>query len=40
MKGIAFSAILPSLILITPVRYAVNSDHIHIIQVSSVRELL
>jgi len=34
------SAIFPSLILITPVRYAVSSDHIRIIQVASIHELM
>jgi len=34
------SAIFPSIILITPVRYAVNSDHIRIIQVASIHELM
>ncbi|PGN05100.1 hypothetical protein [Priestia megaterium] len=34
------SAIFPSVILITPVRYAVNSEHIRIIQVASVHELM
>ncbi|MDI3090330.1 hypothetical protein QJ133_04005 [Priestia megaterium] len=33
-------AIFPSVILITPVRYAVSSDHIHIIQVASIYELM
>ena len=32
--------IFPSVILITPVRYAVNSDHIRIIQVASIHELM
>ncbi|MFL0498703.1 hypothetical protein [Priestia megaterium] len=34
------SPIFPSVILITPVRYAVNSDHIRIIQVASIYELM
>jgi hypothetical protein len=34
------STIFPSVILITPVRYAVNSDHIRIIQVASIHELM
>ncbi|MFP3668821.1 hypothetical protein SB717_27155 [Priestia sp. SIMBA_032] len=34
------SPIFPSVILITPVRYAVNSDHIRIIQVASIHELM
>jgi hypothetical protein len=34
------SAIFPSVILITPVRYAVASDHIRIIQVASIHELM
>ncbi|WP_251034442.1 hypothetical protein [Priestia megaterium] len=34
------SAIFPSVILITPIRYAVNSDHIKIIQVASIYELM
>ncbi len=34
------SAIFPSIILITPVRYAVSSDHIRIIQVASIHELM
>jgi len=34
------AAIFPSVILITPVRYAVNSDHIRIIQVASIYELM
>ncbi|MGE7717966.1 hypothetical protein [Priestia megaterium] len=34
------SAIFPSVMLITPVRYAVNSDHIRIIQVASIHELM
>ncbi|MFF2597341.1 hypothetical protein ACFVSZ_28860 [Priestia megaterium] len=32
--------IFPSVILITPVRYAINSDHIRIIQVASIHELM
>jgi hypothetical protein len=34
------AAIFPSVILITPVRYAVASDHIRIIQVASIHELM
>ncbi|MEH7486470.1 hypothetical protein [Priestia megaterium] len=34
------SAIFPSVILITPVRYAVHSEHIRIIQVASIHELM
>lgn len=34
------TAIFPSVILITPIRYAVSSDHIRIIQVSSIHELM
>ncbi|MEW4212259.1 hypothetical protein Q0O85_27455 [Priestia megaterium] len=34
------SPIFPSVILITPVRYAVSSDHIRIIQVASIHELM
>ncbi|CAK8584073.1 hypothetical protein BMEGG_06333 [Priestia megaterium] len=34
------SAIFPSVILITPVRYAVSSEHIRIIQVASIHELM
>ena len=34
------STIFPSVILITPVRYAVNFDHIRIIQVASIHELM
>ena len=34
------AAIFPSIILITPVRYAVASDHIRIIQVASIHELM
>ncbi|MDD1515367.1 hypothetical protein [Priestia megaterium] len=34
------SPIFPSIILITPVRYAVSSDHIRIIQVASIHELM
>ncbi|MET1122500.1 hypothetical protein ABWU59_26585 [Priestia megaterium] len=34
------SPIFPSVILITPVRYAVNSDHIRIIQVASIHGLM
>ncbi|MCM3197316.1 hypothetical protein M3624_29935, partial [Priestia megaterium] len=32
--------VFPSVILITPVRYAVNSDYIRIIQVASIHELM
>ncbi|MGO0257897.1 hypothetical protein ACTL7R_00135 [Priestia aryabhattai] len=32
--------IFPSVILITPVRYAVSSDHIRIIQVATIHELM
>lgn len=32
--------IFPSVILITPVRYAVSSDHIRIIQVANIHELM
>ena len=34
------SAIFPSIILITPVRYTVSSDHIRIIQVGNIHELM
>ncbi|MGZ0880296.1 hypothetical protein ACWZQY_030625 [Priestia megaterium] len=34
------SAIFPSVILITPIRYIVSSDHIRIIQVASIHELM
>jgi hypothetical protein len=34
------SAIFPSVILITPVRYAVHCDHIRLIQVASIHELM
>ena len=34
------AAIFPSVILITPVRYAVSSDHIRIIQIASIHELM
>ncbi|USL45861.1 hypothetical protein [Priestia megaterium] len=34
------SPIFPSVILITPVRYAVSSDHVRIIQVASIHELM
>jgi len=34
------AAIFPSVILITPVRYAVSSEHIRIIQVISINELM
>jgi hypothetical protein len=33
-------AIFPSVMLITPVRYAVSSDHIRIIQVANIHELM
>ncbi|MEB4860823.1 hypothetical protein [Priestia megaterium] len=33
-------ALFPSVILITPVRYAINSEHIRIIQVASIHELM
>ncbi|MDP9580631.1 UNVERIFIED_ORG: hypothetical protein J2X74_006566 [Bacillus sp. 1751] len=33
-------ALFPSVILITPVRYAVSSEHIRIIQVASIHELM
>ncbi|MDC0706768.1 hypothetical protein [Priestia sp. AB] len=33
-------ALFPSIILITPVRYAVNSEHIRIIQVASIHKLM
>ncbi len=33
-------ALFPSVILITPVRYAVNSEHIRIIQTGSIHELM
>ncbi|MBK0009693.1 hypothetical protein IAE23_24770 [Bacillus sp. S35] len=33
-------AVFPTVILITSVRYAVNSDHIRIIQVASIHELM
>jgi len=33
-------AIFPTVILITPVRYAVSSDHIRIIQVANIHELM
>ncbi|MFP7737090.1 hypothetical protein ACLHDF_27970 [Priestia aryabhattai] len=32
--------IFPSVILITPVRYAVSSEHIRLIQVASIHELM
>ncbi|MFP7736784.1 hypothetical protein ACLHDF_25990 [Priestia aryabhattai] len=35
-----WSSIFPSVILITPVRYAASSDHIRIIQVASIHELM
>ena len=34
------AAIFPAIMLITPVRYAVNSEHIRIIQVASIHELM
>jgi len=34
------SPIFPSVILITPVRYAVSSNHIRIIQVASIHEFM
>ncbi|MFH7617590.1 hypothetical protein, partial [Pseudomonas syringae group genomosp. 7] len=34
------SPLFPSVILITPVRYGVSSDHIRIIQVGSIHELM
>ncbi|MBU8756752.1 hypothetical protein KM927_25065 [Priestia megaterium] len=34
------SAIFPSVILITPVRYTLSSEHIRIIQVASIHELM
>jgi hypothetical protein len=34
------AAIFPSVILITPVRYAVTSDHVRIIQVATIHELM
>ncbi|RBN36148.1 hypothetical protein DMN50_36990, partial [Priestia megaterium] len=34
------SAIFPSVILITPVRYTLSSEHIRIIQVTSIHELM
>jgi hypothetical protein len=34
------SPVFPSVILITPVRYAVSSDHIRIIQVATIHELM
>ncbi|MEK1832456.1 hypothetical protein AAAC51_36735 [Priestia megaterium] len=34
------AAIFPSVILITPVRYAVSSEYIRIIQVASIHELM
>ncbi|GAB1810339.1 hypothetical protein [Priestia megaterium] len=33
-------ALFPTVMLITPVRYAVNSDHIRLIQVASIHELM
>ncbi|MEK1831060.1 hypothetical protein AAAC51_24565 [Priestia megaterium] len=34
------AAIFPSVILVTPIRYAVSSDHFRIIQVASIHELM
>ncbi|MFS0907171.1 hypothetical protein AB3N02_29755 [Priestia aryabhattai] len=34
------AAIFASVILITPIRYAVSSEHIRIIQVASIHELM
>ncbi|WP_394530814.1 hypothetical protein [Priestia aryabhattai] len=34
------SALFPSVILITPVRYSVSSEHIRLIQVTSIHELI
>jgi hypothetical protein len=34
------AAIFPSVVLVTPIRYAVSSDHIRIIQVGSIHELM
>ncbi|WDL89820.1 hypothetical protein IUJ58_26075 (plasmid) [Priestia aryabhattai] len=34
------AAIFPSVMLITPIRYAVSSEHIRIIQVASIHELM
>ena len=34
------TAIFPSVILITPIRYAVSSNHLRIIQVASIHELM
>jgi len=34
------ATIFPSVILITPVRYAVSSEHIRVIQVASIHELM
>ncbi|MBU3574180.1 hypothetical protein IUK39_29510 [Priestia aryabhattai] len=34
------AAIFPSVMLITPIRYAVSSEHIRIIQVTSIHELM
>ncbi|MEI2364221.1 hypothetical protein [Priestia megaterium] len=34
------AAIFPSVILITPVRYAISSEHIRIIQVANIHELM
>ncbi|MGF9941650.1 hypothetical protein ABEX44_00065 [Priestia megaterium] len=33
-------AIFPSVILITPIRYAIHSDHLRLIQVGSIHELM
>ncbi|MED4235903.1 hypothetical protein [Priestia megaterium] len=35
-----WATIFPSVILITPIRYAVSSDHVRIIQVASIHELM
>ncbi|QSX23722.1 hypothetical protein [Priestia megaterium] len=34
------AAIFPSVIMVTPIRYAVSSDHLRIIQVASIHELM
>jgi hypothetical protein len=34
------AAVFPSILLVTPVRYAVSSDHIRLIQVASIHELM
>lgn len=34
------AAIFPSVILITPIRYAVSSDYFRLIQVASIHELM